>query len=492
MSLIHDNKSKERVDGLVQHQAKIRIEGEKFADTFGPKAQRKRPKLAVSSLDDLAASTGTRFDSFVEGRREAAELSGQTFDETAVNDVANFQENEGTLTTAREPIFSKGQSKRIWNELYKVIDSSDVVIHVLDARDPLGTRNRAIEKYIKEEAPHKHLLFLLNKCDLVPTSVAARWVKLLSRETPTLAFHASLTNSFGKGSLISLLRQFSALHKSRKQISVGFIGYPNVGKSSIINTLRAKKVCTVAPIPGETKVWQYITLMKRIYLIDCPGCVPPSSEDGEEEILLRGVVRTENVEHPAQYIPAVLKRCQTRHIERTYDVKGWEDAAVQGAEKSDRQRTNEAIRFLEMIARKGGRLMKGGEADVDGVAKMVINDFLRGKIPWFVAPPAGEGEGKVVVKNMDGKGEGRDQMLGLKRKRGDGDDGESTAAPTEIDGEDEDEELEVESAEDEEDEEADDDFEGFEGDEQEAEAGVSLVDDPSASEDERPDAVARI
>ncbi|OQO12649.1 hypothetical protein B0A48_02112 [Cryoendolithus antarcticus] len=493
MSLINDNKSKERVDGLVQHQAKIRIEGEKFADTFGPKAQRKRPKLAVSSLDDLAASTGTRFDSFVEGRREAAELSGQTFDETAVNDVANFQENEGTLTTAREPIFSKGQSKRIWNELYKVIDSSDVVIHVLDARDPLGTRNRAIEKYIKEEAPHKHLLFLLNKCDLVPTSVAARWVKLLSRETPTLAFHASLTNSFGKGSLISLLRQFSALHKSRKQISVGFIGYPNVGKSSIINTLRAKKVCTVAPIPGETKVWQYITLMKRIYLIDCPGCVPPSSEDGEEEILLRGVVRTENVEHPAQYIPAVLKRCQTRHIERTYDVKGWETPGLDREAISDRERTNEAIRFLEMIARKGGRLMKGGEADVDGVAKMVINDFLRGKIPWFVAPPQGEGEGKVIVKNVDGKGEGRDQMLGLKRKRNEGEDGESVAALTEADEEDlESEHGSVEGEEVAEEDEDDDDFEGFEGEDLETAGGVSLVDDPSASEDERPDAVARI
>ena len=76
------------------------------------------------------------------------------------------------MTSAREPIFSKGQSKRIWNELYKVIDSSDVVIHVLDARDPEGTRCRSIEKYIKEEAPHKHLIFVLNKCDLVPTGVA--------------------------------------------------------------------------------------------------------------------------------------------------------------------------------------------------------------------------------------------------------------------------------------------------------------------------------
>lgn len=54
----------------------------------------------------------------------------------------------------------------------QVIDSSDVVLHVLDARDPLGTRCRSVEKYIKEEAPHKHLIFVLNKCDLVPTSVA--------------------------------------------------------------------------------------------------------------------------------------------------------------------------------------------------------------------------------------------------------------------------------------------------------------------------------
>jgi nuclear GTP-binding protein len=96
-------------------------------------------------------------------------------------------------------------------------------------------------------------------------------VKQLSKEYPTLAFHASITNPFGKGSLISLLRQFSQLHKDKKSISVGLIGYPNVGKSSIINTLMKKKVCKVAPIPGETKVWQFVTLMKRIYLIDCPG-----------------------------------------------------------------------------------------------------------------------------------------------------------------------------------------------------------------------------
>jgi len=244
---------------------------------------------------------------------------------------------------------------------------------------------------------------------LVPTTIAAKWVKLLSRDYPTLAFHASMTNSFGKGTLISLLRQFSSLHSSRKQISVGFIGYPNTGKSSIINTLRAKQVCTTAPIPGETKVWQYITLMKRIYLIDCPGIVPPSMTDSPEDILLRGVVRVENVEYPAQYIPAVLAKCRRHHLEKTYDVRGWYVDAEEGQERTDKQRTEEGVKFLEALARKGGRLLKGGEADLDGVAKMVLNDFLRGKIPWFSPPPNKE--------EADNKEEGRDEKLGFTHKK---------------------------------------------------------------------------
>lgn len=73
------------------------------------------------------------------------------------------------------------------------------------------------------------------------------------------------------------------------QISVGFVGYPNVGKSSVVNTLRKKKVCKAAPLAGETKYWQYVTLMKKIFLIDCPGVVYPQG-DTETQIILKGVV----------------------------------------------------------------------------------------------------------------------------------------------------------------------------------------------------------
>lgn len=100
----------------------------------------------------------------------------------------------------------------------------------------------------------------------------------MSKEYPTLAFKASIENPFGKGSLIQLLRQFDNFHKDKKNIAIGFIGYPNVGKSSVINTLRKKQVCKVAPVPGETKVWQYISLTKRINLIDCPGIVYNSDD----------------------------------------------------------------------------------------------------------------------------------------------------------------------------------------------------------------------
>lgn len=91
-----------------------------------------------------------------------------------MNLVAN-QETEFT-DEARAWYLQAGQSKRIWNELYKVIDSSDVIIHVLDARDPLGTRCRKIENFIRKEKPHKHLIFVLNKCDLIPT-----WATVSSR-----------------------------------------------------------------------------------------------------------------------------------------------------------------------------------------------------------------------------------------------------------------------------------------------------------------------
>ncbi|XP_074903314.1 nucleolar GTP-binding protein 2 isoform X1 [Buteo buteo] len=344
-------------DRIKPHTSRVHIlDTETFETTFGPKSQRKRPNLSASDVQSLV---------------ENAEASSGSYDQGKDRDLVI--EDTGVRDEAQEEIYKKGQSKRIWGELYKVIDSSDVVVQVLDARDPMGTRSPHVESYLKKEKHWKHLIFVLNKCDLVPTWATKRWVAVLSQEYPTLAFHASLTNPFGKGAFIQLLRQFGKLHSDKKQISVGFIGYPNVGKSSVINTLRSKKVCSVAPIAGETKVWQYITLMRRIFLIDCPGVVYPSG-DTETDIVLKGVVQVEKIKSPEDHISAVLERAKPEYIRKTYKIDSWKDTED----------------FLEKLACRTGKLLKGGEPDLQTVSKMVLNDWQRGRIPFFVKPPNAE------------------------------------------------------------------------------------------------------
>ena len=90
---------------------------------------------------------------------------------------------ESGETKLKDIFLTAGQSKRIYNELYTVLDSSDVVIQVLDARDPMGTRSKQVEDYLKKNMRHKHLVFILNKCDLVPTWCTKRWVAILSEES---------------------------------------------------------------------------------------------------------------------------------------------------------------------------------------------------------------------------------------------------------------------------------------------------------------------
>lgn len=287
-------------------------------------------------------------------------------------------EGEGIdwVTSKKDDLFLKGQSKRIWGEFYKVIDCSDVVLHVIDARNVPGTRSTMIERHISKHANHKHLVFVLNKIDLVPNWVAKRWIGELSAVRPTIGFHASMTHAFGKGALISLLRQFGKLHSDKKQISVGVIGYPNVGKSSVINTLISQKSCKTAPIPGETKIWQYITLFKNIYLIDCPGVVVNTAGDTETDSVLKGVVRAERLETPEDYIDSILSAVKREHV-----------AAQYGLPKDGEGTWSNSLELLEMIAKKRQRLLKGGEPCLRSAALYMINDFQRGRLPHYVPPP---------------------------------------------------------------------------------------------------------
>jgi nuclear GTP-binding protein len=394
------------------------LENEPFDHTFGSKSRRKRVKLdqywkarTDTSLTDPSATNSTKpaeatnaanqIPSNVaqivpKGPEDDAEAYAALLvaAKTSIDTYQTINAREGMVPwgkdsnvevtsgegvdwhhQVKDDMFNKGQSKRIWGEFFKVIDCSDVVLHVIDARNVPGTRCTMIERHIAKNASHKHLVFIINKIDLVPNWVAKRWVGELSKVRPTIAFHASLTHAFGKGALISLLRQFAKLHDDKKQISVGVVGYPNCGKSSVINTLISQKSCKVAPIPGETKIWQYVSLFKRVSLIDCPGVVVDTAGDTEVDSVLKGVVRVERLENPEEFIDAILEKVKREHIVAQYQLSP-DDATFSNSKE-----------LLERISLRSGRLLKGGEPCLRSSAIQLIMDFQRGRLPHYVPPP---------------------------------------------------------------------------------------------------------
>lgn len=155
------------------------------------------------------------------------------------------------------------QKRQYIRTLHKVVDQSDIVIMVLDARDPEGCRSRMVEDEVRRrEADGKRLIFVLNKigesallllaidlilstADLVPKENAQSWLKYLRHTAPTLPFRSSTQlqrqnlSSRTSPALLNLLKSFKPPNRS---ISVGVVGYPNVGKSSLINSLKRARV----------------------------------------------------------------------------------------------------------------------------------------------------------------------------------------------------------------------------------------------------------
>ena len=201
----------------------------------------------------------------------------------------------------------------------EVLTNSDVLIQVLDARDPEGTRSRKIEREAVQ-VHGKKLVLVLNKIDLVPKEVVEAWLKHLRYSFPTLPFKSSTQSqrkhlsssttaahvSTGASSssptpLLTLLKNYSRAGS----LAIGVIGFPNVGKSSLINTLKRAKACGVAPTPGYTKEVQIVSLDGNLKILDCPGVVYEGGDQRPESVL-RNCTAVEQVDDPM--VPGWLTR----------------------------------------------------------------------------------------------------------------------------------------------------------------------------------------
>ena len=151
-------------------------------------------------------------------------------------------------------------------------------------------------------------------------------------------------------------------------------------------------------------------MTRRIYLIDCPGIVPTSAHDTQTDTVLKGVVRVEALSTPSEHVPALMQRVKPLYLSRTYGVPL--------PNKDDPSQGWDPEIFLDKLARMKGRLLKRGEPDLDAVAKIVLRDWVRGRIPYFVSPPERTEElNAAEAKKTKGKAKAKEVESELRVKQ---------------------------------------------------------------------------
>lgn len=253
-----------------------------------------------------------------------------------------------------------------WGLLASIVKRSEIVLEVIDIRDPISTRSRRLERMV--ERMDRELILVLNKADLVPRSVAEKWKKLFSGEGYNVVYMAARDH---KGTRV--------LRRTIKSLAPGFptivavVGFPKTGKSTIINALKGRHSASTSPIPGSPGYTRHAQLYKiepKIYMIDTPGVIPV--EGGELESIIRGKP-PEELKDPVR--PAMLL------IEKALKYNPYAILEAYGIREKD------PYRILELIAiHRGWLYKKTKEPLVEEAAKTVIRDYHKGKLLFYVPP----------------------------------------------------------------------------------------------------------
>ncbi|KAM0254787.1 hypothetical protein ACHAQJ_006445 [Trichoderma viride] len=324
----------------------------------------------------------------------------------------------------------QASSRKTFDKVFKqVVEEADVVLYVLDARDPEGTRSREVERSVMAAASGgKRLILILNKVDLIPPKVLRDWLVYLRRYFPTLPVraahaaanahmfnHRDLTVQSTSAALFKALKSYAASRNLKRAVSVGVIGYPNVGKSSIINALLGRlsgkgsnpsKACPAGAEAGVTTSIRKVKIDSKLTLLDSPGVVFPSSSsvqsgglvaiknatEAHAHLVLLNAVPPKQIDDPIPAVSLLLRRLSTtpdllQKLTAVYDIPALLPNSIDGDITTD---------FLVQVARKRGRLSRGGIPNINSAAMTVVTDWRDGRIQGWVAAPV------LAVENENG------------------------------------------------------------------------------------------
>ncbi|KAK3140265.1 hypothetical protein QOZ80_5AG0398350 [Eleusine coracana subsp. coracana] len=352
--------------------------------------------------------------------------------------LASLEENDKLVLTPFE------KNIDIWRQLWRVLERSDLLVMVVDARDPLFYRCPDLEVYARELDEHKKTMLLVNKADLLPLNIRKRWAEYFkahgilhvfwSAKAATAVLEGKKlsgyseeestsldldTKVYGRDELLMRLqaeaesivaqRRTSTTEEDRdvsssdsasassmaKHVVVGFVGYPNVGKSSTINALVGEKRTGVTHTPGKTKHFQTLIISEDLMLCDCPGLVFPSFSSSRHEMVACGVLPIDRMTKHRDAVQVVADRVPRHVLEQIYKI-----TLPKPKPYESQSRPPTAAELLRAYCASRGHVSHAGLPDETRAARQILKDYIDGKIPHFELPPGvtdAETEHKEVI-----------------------------------------------------------------------------------------------
>ncbi|XP_050428713.1 large subunit GTPase 1 homolog isoform X2 [Adelges cooleyi] len=360
--------------------------------------------------------------------------------------LAEFQEEKELILTPYE------KNLDFWRQLWRVVERSDVLVQIVDARNPLLFYCDDLEKYAKEVDKMKTNLLLLNKSDLLTVAQRKYWAKYFDSRGVSVAFYSAkqseetieegneeaeeqsekkvedeveeneiedeeeevteedwnssdfetdeeeevigdvvecpkFKNSFDLLSKEELITFFKTIHGNRKRlcdsfVTVGLVGYPNVGKSSTINTLLANKKVSVSSTPGKTKHFQTLFVDKDLMLCDCPGLVMPSFVFTKADLIVNGILSIDQMRDHRPPMNMICSQIPRHILEDQYSIM-----ITKPLEGDDPDRPPTADEFLNAYACSRGYMTANGQPDGARAARVILKHYVSGRLLFCVAPP---------------------------------------------------------------------------------------------------------
>ncbi|CCF59392.1 hypothetical protein KAFR_0G03600 [Kazachstania africana CBS 2517] len=339
--------------------------------------------------------------------------------------LAHLQEsNEDLLLTPFE------RNIEVWKQLWRVVERSDLVVQIVDARDPLLFRSVDLERYVTETDERKQNLLLVNKADLLTRKQRIEWAEYFTLKNISFTFYSALRanqllelhgedyrdhdlsaeyellgdeekvdETVEEKIKILSIDQLEELFLSRAPktplteplpgqapiLQIGLVGYPNVGKSSTINSLVGAKKVSVSSTPGKTKHFQTIKLSDSVMLCDCPGLVFPNFAYNKGELVCNGVLPIDQLRDYMGPANLVAQRIPKYFLEAVYGIHIQTKTGDEGAIKEDQVTGQE---LLVAYARARGYMTQGfGSADESRASRYILKDYVNGKLLYINPPP---------------------------------------------------------------------------------------------------------